>query len=262
MMIFAKTNRRRLVVLLAAAGVLGVATIALRLANSADLTGGTPAERAASIGRLADEQPWGASSVIAAAAANEADQEVRRAAVIALRKFAADRRKTVEASTRDRSARVRAAAACTLGKLTDKAATRRLGEMLNDSDEDDSVRAAAASALAGNKTPQATVLLVRAMESHPKAEVRDYATAALIHNSGLLRIKANPRAVAEYRKKNRAEWADLVETIKMIPATQAAFAKLNQPLAMHPENLVHRPNKHICHPEDKTLGRIHGREPK
>lgn len=243
-MIFAKTNRRRLVVLLAAAGVLGVATIAMRLTNSAELTGGTPAERAASIGRLADEQPRGASAVIAAAATNEADEEVRRAAVIALRKFAADRRTAVEAATRDRSARVRAAAACTLGKLTDKAATRRLGEMLNDSEEDDSVRAAAASALAGNKTPQATVLLVRAMESHPNEEVRDHATAALIRNYGLVRIKANPRAVAKYRRQKRTEWLDLIETIKTIPATQAAFAKLNQPLALHPENLIARPAKH------------------
>ncbi len=71
--------------------------------------------------------------------------------------------------------------------------------MLNDSKEDDSVRAAAASALAGNKTPQATVLLVQAMENHPNEGVRDHAMATLIRNCGLVRIKANPRTVAKYR---------------------------------------------------------------
>ena len=259
---FAKTSRRRLIgflVVLGAVSLYAVTAVALHLSHRAEITGDTPAKRAASIGRLADEQPRGTSSVIAAAATNEPNQEVRRAAVMALRKFAAEHRKTVETATRDKSDLVRAAAAGTLGKLADEPAARRLGEMLN-GDEEDSVRTAAASALAGNKTPGATILLVRAMEGHGDMEVRDHATAALIHNFGLVRIKASPRAVARYRRQKRAEWVDLIESIRMIPAIQAAFAKINEPLVLHPERLIPRPNKHICHPEDKTPRRKRGSE--
>lgn len=242
---------RRLVILLAVAGVLAAIAIAAQLTGHAEVTGDTSADRVASLGRLAGEEPRGAAAAIAAAATTDSDAEVRRAAVIALRKFAAGRRETVESATRDQSPRVRAAAVSTLGGLADAPAARRLDEILKDANEDDSVRVAAAAALAGNDTPEATVLLVQTMEHHPIPKVRDHAVAVLIRKFGLVRVKAHPRAVGECRKADRAEWMDLVETIKMMSETRAAFAKLNQPLHLNWKNLVKRST--VCHPNWKPI---------
>ena len=230
--------------MLAGVALLVVVTAAMGLMSRAKITGETPAERIACIGRLADEQPWGAALVIAEAAVAESDDEVRRAAVIALRKFAADHREAVEACTRDRSARVRAAAACTLGRLADADAARRLGRMLNDGKEDEAVRAAAAAGLADNDSPEATVLLVRTMEAHSIPNVQDHAAAVLVRKYALIRVKANPQAISEFRRKQRANWLDLVETVKMLSETKTAFEKLDQPLVLRPENLIKRPVDH------------------
>jgi len=111
-------------------------------------------------------------------------------------------------------------------------------------DEDDSVRAAAAAALAGNDTPEATVLLIEAAEGHPLMTVRAHAMAVLIRKFGLVRVKPIPEVIDRFRTADRAEWLDLVETVKMMKETKAAFAKLGQPLELNPENLVKRNTEH------------------
>lgn len=216
----------------------------MAITGRAKLVGDTPAERIACICRLADDRPWGAGGVIATAAAEEPDQRVRRAAVVALGRFHPDHREVVEAATRDPSAEVRAAAAGTLGLWADTDAAKRLGEIFNDAGEDESVRAAAVAALYGNNCASATVLLVTAMENHPNQDLRDHASAVLVKKYGLIQVKARPEAVAEYRQKNTKYWLDIVETIKMLPATRSAFRELGRPLVLHPSNVLPRSQEH------------------
>ena len=240
----ASRKKTRLVILVVVAVALAALAGVAGLTGRARVTGDRPADRIASIGVLADTEPWGAAEAVAAAATDDQDAEVRRAAVIALRKFVPDHRETVASATSDRSPRVRSAAATTLGRLADGPATERLGEMINDDEEEDAVRAAAAAGLAGNESPEATVLLVRAMESHAVADVRTGAAAVLIRKFGLVRVKPIPEIIGKFRANNLAEWLDLVETVKMMKETRAAFAKLGEPLVLHPENLVKRNTEH------------------
>ena len=240
----ASRKKTRLVVLVIIAVALVVLVVAGRLTGRAKVTGDKPAERIASIGVLADSEPWGAAEALAAAATDDQDAEVRRAAVIAMRKFIPDHRETVTAATSDRSPRVRSAAAMTLGRLADGPTAERLGEMINDDNEEDAVRAAAVAGLVGNDSPEATVLLVGAMESHALDDIRDGAAAVLIRKFGLVRVKPVPEIIAKFRAKSRAEWLDLVETVKMMKETKAAFAKFGRPLILHPENLVKRNTEH------------------
>lgn len=234
----------RLVVLVVVAVALAAFVGVTRLTGRARITGERPADRIASIGVLADTEPRGTAEAIATAAIDDQDAEVRRAAVIALHKFVSDHRETITAATSDRSPRVRIAAATALGRLADAPAVKRLGEMIDDNEEEDAVRAAAAAGLAGIELPQATVLLVRAMENHAVADVRNSAAAVLIRKFGLVRVKPIPEIIGKFRAKNRTEWLDLVETVKMMKETKAAFAKLDQPLVLHPGNLVKRNTEH------------------
>lgn len=238
------SRKRTYLAVAGGAAVLVALTVVASLAGRAQVTGDTPAERIASIGLLADTEAWGAAAAIAGAASDDQDADVRRAAVIALRKFAPDQRETVLAATSDPSPRVRAAAAATLGRLADGPAARRLGEMINDDEEDSAVRAAAVAGLSGNDSPEATVLLVSAVESHAVADVRAHAMAVLVRKFGLVRVKPIPEVIDKFRAADRAEWLDLVETVKMMKETKAAFAKLRRPLDLHPENLVKRNTEH------------------
>lgn len=227
--------------------VLLAAGAVMAMTGRAKLVGDTPAERIDCICTLADKQPWGAGDVIAAAATEEPDQQVRRAAVVALGKFRPDYREVVEAATRDSAAEVRAAAVGTLGLWADTEAAKRLGEIFNDAAEDKSVRVAAVAALFGNKSATATVALVTAVEHHPDQGLRDHASAVLVKKHGLVQVRAHHQAIAKYRRTYNKSWLDIVEFIKMKPETKSAFEQLGLPLVLHPQNLLpHAP----CHEYD------------
>jgi len=223
-----------------AVGVIGVVSGGLLVAGRARLTGDTRDERIACICRLANEQPWGAGGVLAEAAVEEDDEHVRRAAVVALSKFVPDHRSAVKKATGDSDARVRIAAAGTLGRCADKAAAERLGEMLNDPKEDNAVRTAAVAALVGNKSATAIVLLVTAMEKHPDTLMRDHATAALVKEYNFLEVKPNPEAVAKYRldPKTLDHYRNMKETLKTLERTKEAFAELGETLELRPEYVI------------------------
>ena len=117
----------RSIVLIGAAAALGAVALAVALRDRAEVTGQTPRQRVDAICRLADDRPSGAAAAIAAVA-DDQDASVRRAAMVALGKFAAgEYRGVIEAGTRDADPTVRSAAAASLGRLADDDAVARLG---------------------------------------------------------------------------------------------------------------------------------------
>ena len=117
------------VVVLAVAAIAIVTVVCRCFPEKAEVTGREPADRVAEICRVADEQLRGAGDAIAAAAKDK-DPSVRHASLVALSKFIDPKyRSLVETGARDPDARVRSAAARTLGLYDDDKAIVRLGEL-------------------------------------------------------------------------------------------------------------------------------------
>ncbi len=211
-------STRRTGLLYGAAGAVVLAVIALPMAVSsrARLTGKTPQERIACICRLADLQPRGAVEALAAAAINEPDVGVRRAALIGLGRFRSPAaRRAVEDGTKDKSASVRAAAAATLGLCNDDDAAARLGDILA-GDPQEEVRLSAVAGLGRIGRPKAVAVLVEAMERNDSTNVRREALVTL-----LKRFQAGFTRPPDPR--DTAKWGELMRQVRRMPSVKAAM---------------------------------------
>jgi len=206
-----------IIILAAVAVIIVVVTIGYAF-STAEVTGRTSQERIDSICKLADEKPRGAGDAIAAAAVGESDPAVRKAAFLALGRFAGDKhRQVVEAGTRDADAAVRASAAATLGLYDDDAAACRLGELLT-GDPDEAVRMGALTGLGHIRGLRATALVVRAIEGDDRLPVRLRAMQTLGVRFGFtFRDPTDPRTPAGA--------ARIRNTLKMLPAVTEALEK-------------------------------------
>lgn len=174
----------RSIVLIGVAAALAAVATAVALRDRTEVAGQTPRQRIEAICRLADERPGGAADAIAAAA-DDQDPSVRRAAMVALGKFAADKyRGVIDAGTRDADPTVRSAAAASLGRLADDDAVARLGKVLA-GDADERVRLAAVTGLARAGTDRAIVMLVETAEKDKSTRLRRQAMAALTSRYGI-----------------------------------------------------------------------------
>ncbi len=190
----------------AVAVVLAV-TLAGGLGSRAKLTGDSPKDRIDCIIKLADEQPWGAAGVLAKAVAEEPNVQVRRAALVALKRFADDDcRGVVDAATEDTDADVRAAAATMLGRYDDPAAVDRLLVMAAE-DAAPAVRAEAVDALADVDDTKVTDGLLDVMEHDRDFGVRRRAMHVLSARRGL-RFSVMPDPT------NPAQWREALRTIR------------------------------------------------
>ncbi len=215
--------------------LVGLALLVVLLPWRAKVKGATPAERIACICRLADGHRWGAVDAIAAAAAEDPDASVRRAAVLCLGKFHRPTdRNVVEACTRDAAPRVREAAAMTLARYADPRAADRLAEMARD-DDSEPVCLAAAVALDLQGGPAALVALVDLMEKSHQVPVREQAGKLLVKKFGVI-VTPNPN--------DSREWLNLIEMIRGVDSVRAAYQQLDRPLESHPENLIPQTPNH------------------
>ena len=182
----------------------------------AKLSGRTPAERIASICRVADQRPWGAGKAVAAAAVGDSDASVRAAALVALGKFIDEsaHREVVESAAGDGDPGVRSAAATTLGLYRDEAAVDRLSELLS-SDRSEQVRMAAALGLIRTGRPRGILVLVEAMASNDNPNVQFRAMEVLTNSFNIrFRTPRDPR--------DRAAWAQRVGVIRNVPTVRYA----------------------------------------
>jgi len=168
-----------------AGGLAAVGVVALALwPGRAEVTGRTAEQRIASIGRLTEERPAGAADALAAAARNDPDPPVRRAALVALGRFVGPKaRPAVEAGTDDPDPSVRAGAAGTLGLFADEAAAERLKRLARDDAQE--VRLAAILGLGRNPTDRAAVILLECIDTGGDLKVRQRALTTLLRRYGV-----------------------------------------------------------------------------
>ncbi|HUU58737.1 MAG TPA: HEAT repeat domain-containing protein [Phycisphaerae bacterium] len=204
----------------------------------AEVVGATPAERVASICELAHKQPRGAAAALAAAATGDGDTSVRRAALTCLGRLCDESvRPSVERCVADDDPLVRAAAAATLARYRDEAATLRLRQMAEE-DPSEVIREAAAKALLAQGTALATVTLVELLDKSPRAELRLYVAKLLLKR---YKINLDP-APAEPR-----QWKHLVQVVKTIEPVQLACRLSGRTIDSHPEDIIPMPVKHGEH---------------
>ena len=165
-----------------------------------DPSAGDVPQRITAINEIASNGSTDAGEKIALAGIKDPSPRVRCAAMVSLRKFAIPKIRTaIEQGTQDDVARVRAAAAVTLGKYNDKKAVKRLAELLTD-DKDDEVRLAAALALARQKSRESTEKLVSAMKSNSSPAVQKQSLLLILQGTG---VKLSP----EPDPRNAKLWA-------------------------------------------------------
>jgi hypothetical protein len=232
-------GNRRSVVIGCALGALAlvVLTVVLAWASGARITGGTPEERVACIGRMVADRPSGASKVLAEAAVSEPAAVVRAAAVIGLAQLGEKQyRPVIEKACADPEAKVREAAAGALSQYGDAPAVELLGR-LADKDADDHVRAAAMGAVGRCGDPHAIVVLLQMAESADKPTTQLWAMQALMGKFG---GKLPPeRAPANVRL-----WRDQIQYLKRMPAIQQAYASAGAELIQRPEDVWTRKDPH------------------
>jgi HEAT repeat protein len=181
-----------------------------------DPSSGDASERIDAIREIAAEDSLSAGKSIAQVATGDKDPKVRCVAMLSLRKHARPEiRSVIVAGTRDKAAMVRAAAAMTLGKYADDAAVKRLGNLLN-TDQDETVRLAAARGLARCKSRKSNDLLVSAMKGNDNQEVQKQSLKLLLEGTGLsLSPEPDPR--------DKKRWAMHIKRVmRYINATNAA----------------------------------------
>ena len=229
----------RSTVLLIAAGVVIVAAGAALLATlgwgwGADRVEGLTCEdRVRSIGRLADRQPSGAAQALADAVAKEPDPAVRQAALVGLARFATpDARTAVDQGTHDTSARVRAAAAATLGMYRDEAAVNRLGEMVL-GDPDPEARVGAVTGLGRHRSAKALVFLMEAAEKDMTVEVATAALAQIYYKLGM-RYTGTQGQPDDRRTAVRR----VVENLKDDVIVVEAYRRAGRPIVRNPAYYV------------------------
>jgi HEAT repeat protein len=190
-----------------------VVVIACFLQGRARVTGDTPEERAANIGRMVDEGKWGAGDA-AAGAARDASPQVREAAVVALGRLGRHE-ELVRGALADPDPSVRYAAAVALGGSQDPKAADILGELaLNE--HDTKTRVGAVLGLGRTNTPRATCHIVQAMDVLDP-EVARTAMEVLSAQVGLRwDIPPDPR--------DRREWVRKAELLKKSQFVRRAMA--------------------------------------
>ena len=220
--------RRRIGAAAAALVLLAVAAGIYLLWGRARVTGRTPAERIESVRRIAAGLPGGAAKALVEAMSDDSEL-VRAEAVRALAQVGiAGHEQAVLAATRDAAPAVRSAGALALGLWRDTAAVQRMADLASE-DDDARVRAAAVQGLRQSDSPQATVALVRLMETDGAPDVQMAALEALKgrYRLGLLPVRPGDRAV----------WPVAVERVKARREIQDAFARAGVKLVRHPERL-------------------------
>jgi hypothetical protein len=228
--------------------ICGVATLAVLAVifvamwfwpgEKAVIAGGTPAERIASICRIADRRLAGGGEVIAAAAVGDADASVRQAAATVLSRYPTPGiRQALLTCLADADPAVRGAAARSMGAFDDDAAAARLEEMAR-KDADRQVRLMALEGLRLMRAAPATVALTRLMESHGDAQVQARAMQILMIREGI------PASSRQFSPEEGAAWQSQVDTMKNWPTVTTAFEQTHQPLAHDPSRIIPSPNVH------------------
>jgi len=227
--------------LLVAAGVVIVAAGATLLATqylgwgwgAGRVEGLTSEDRVRSIGHLADRRPSGAAQALADAATKEPNPEVRQAALVGLARFATpDARTAVDQGTRDASARVRAAAAATLGMHRDEAAVNRLGEMVL-GDPEPEARLGAVTGLGRHRSAKALVFLMEAAEKDMAVEVATAALAQIYHKLGMRYTGTQGQA-----DDRRTAVRRVVENLKDDVIVAEAYRRAGRPIVRNPAYYV------------------------
>ena len=201
--------------------------------RTAGVTGGTAEDRLRSVGRLGALKPTESAKALAAAT-EDADPAVRQAALVNLaRSPTADAREAIDRGTRDPSAKVRAAAASTLGKYRDEAAADRLGEMIL-GDPEPEVRIGAALGLGRHPSPKALVWLMEAAEKDASLEVMTAALAQIYFKLGMryigMRGQTGDAAATAVRR--------IVENLKDDVNVEAAYRKAGRSVVRNPAYYV------------------------
>jgi len=168
-----------------AGGLAAVAAALLVLwPGRAEVAGRTAEQRIASIGLLAERRPAGAADALAAAARDDPDASVRRAALVALGRFVGPKaRPAVEAGTQDTDPSVRAAAAGTLGLFADADAADRLKALAADPAEE--VRLGAVTGLGRNRHDRAAAILRELIDAGDDLKVRQRALMTILRRYGV-----------------------------------------------------------------------------
>jgi HEAT repeat protein len=178
-------TRLKRVAVYAAGVAIAAGVVAFLLCGKAAVSGATAGERVARVCDLADNQPRGSAEALAAAARDDSDGSVRRAAIIALERFrqAPCARGAIERAISDADPLVRSAAANALRNYRDDAAARWLAEMAG-GDSDEAVRAAAVKALGGMETPEAAEILLDLFAKAPPGSLKTAACEAALNLVG------------------------------------------------------------------------------
>jgi hypothetical protein len=198
--------------------IIGV-VMGVRWIWPASVSGATPEDRVASIGRLADEKPRGAADAIADEAGHP-DPRVRRAVMTCLGNFLRpEDRRLIEAGLEDDDDTVRAAAAATFGLYGGREAAGQLARLLAETESPEvalgAVRGLGRVLEERHLEPEAVVALVDAMEA-PWPRVRMRAFRTVIGQAGLdMHNPPNPR--------NDAAWGGLVTKVRRFPWVRAAY---------------------------------------
>jgi HEAT repeat protein len=225
-----KFRPRHLLVAGILVAVILLATLGGLTAARAKVIGSTPAERIASICRIADQDSLGAETAIAEAAAKEPDPSVRAAALAALARYMGPRhRALIESSLQDPQESVRAAAATGLGRFRDKAAMDRLANLVAN-EPSEMVRLAAVDGLGLSPSPENVVTLMTAVETNSQDAVKVKAFGALFRAGGV----ARPPAA---HPENPVGWRTQVECVKHLDAVEKSYQAAGVPLQQHPEHL-------------------------
>jgi hypothetical protein len=221
-------------VVIVAAGAALLATLGLGWGWGADRVEGLTCEdRVRSIGHLADRHPSGAAQALADAVTKERDPEVRQAALVGLARFATpDARTAVDQGTHDTSARVRAAAAATLGMYRDEVAVNRLGEMVL-GDPDPEARLGAVTGLGRHRSAKALVFLMDAAEKDMAVEVPTAALAQLYYKLGMRSTGTQGQA-----DDRRTAILRVVENLKDDVIVEEAYRRAGRPIVRNPAYYV------------------------
>lgn len=217
----------------AAGAVLLLALGVWAVIPTAAVEGDGPAERVASVIRIADEQPIGAAGVLADVAANAREHPtVRQAALVALTQFPRkESRPIVEAALRDPLPDIRAAAANALGAYGDVAACEQLANVvLNSPDPDAAARIGAIQGLSRCPDPVSLAWLVRVVERESDPAVNRRALMETYARLGFHYTWPETRFLTE------PERLEAIERFKGQILVQEAYRKAGWPLDRHPEH--------------------------
>jgi hypothetical protein len=233
------SGRGKAVLIIAAAAIIVVGGTMLAVfgfgwgRRTAGVTGETGEDRLRSVGRLGTLKPAESAKALAAAT-EDADPAVRQAALVGLaRSPTADARAAIDRGTRDPSAKVRAAAASTLGRYLDEAAADRLGEMIL-RDPEPEVRIGAALGLGRHASPKALVWLMEAAEKDTSLDVMTAALTQIYFKLGMrfigMRGQTGDEAVTSIRR--------IVENLKDDVNVEAAYRKAGRSVVRNPAYYV------------------------